>query len=233
MSAIRKNIAIFAFSLVISMLPIYLLAMNMGWGANYSTLISAGFGAFTLLLGLITYSIQYRRHKAAFEEKQKSPDEISPHQSRIIEIDLPFDQAFDLALDALQTLDAEDIPRARVVHSKQHLKIHTAERDMGRIKAGLRAKTMGIQDIVDFSRIEIQLQRIDGDTTRLRIDSQPTNPLEAFDMGRHTHYVNHLAVTIRKESHYSSATQRLADDSTMPDMSDDPSALESDHGQIR
>lgn len=85
---------------------------------------------------------------------------------------------------------------------------------MGRIEAGLRAKTIGVQDIVDFSRVNIQLQRLDGATTQIHINSRPNILGEVYDMGRHTHYVNQIALYLRQQSQQYTAENNLGDDFT-------------------
>jgi len=210
MSRIQKNVSVFAFAIVFTFIAMYLLFSATWAGAAGGLLAASVMSGFTLILGLISLAIQYQRQKTAFASKQKSTDDMDAHQTRSIEIDLAFDDAFDLAMKALHTLDGDAVPVTFTgIASKQTLNIHTKNRDIGRIEAGLRAKTAGIQDFVDFSRIEIQLQRLDDHTTRLQIDSRPTNPLEGFDLGRHTHYVNHLALSIRQMSHEAQATSRL------------------------
>lgn len=229
MSRIQKNTALFAGAIVLTFIAMYVQLMLVGWGTTASTAIAGGFAAFTLLLGLLVYGIQHQRHKAAFQHKQKATDNTDVKQSRTVEIDLPLSDAFDLALDALHSLDGEYIPKTLLgIRSRQILKIHHTDRDIGHIKAGLRAKTIGIPDIVDFSRIEIHLQRIDDHTTRLRIDSQPTNPLEVYDMARHTHYVNHLAVYLRRESDLQRASTRLEDEFIVDDGVDSDSPPQAD-----
>lgn len=213
MRRMQLNLVVFLIALVFTFISQYYLALAVGWGVNASTVIAAGFAGGTLLLGLLSYGIQYQRNKAAFARKQKIADNTDTEQSSTIEIDVPFAQAFDLALDALHSLDGEDIPsRLLLIRSKQTIKIHQMDREIGRIQAGLRARTIGLQDIVDFSRIEIQLQRIDADTTRIRIDSRPTMPLEVYDLARHMHYVNHLALHLREASERLNPTHDLDDD---------------------
>lgn len=214
MSNIQKNISVFSFAIIFTFIAMYLMFSATWVGAAGGLLAASFMSGLTLILGLITMAIQHQRNKNAFSNKQKTVDDMEVEQSRTIEIDLPFSMAFDIAIEALETLDGENIPKTLTgIPSKQAVKIHKADSGIGRIEAGLRAKTVGIQDFLDFSRIDIQLQRIDKNTTRLQIESRPSSSLEMYDLGRHTHYVNHLALTIRKVSQDYSAEENLGEKS--------------------
>lgn len=214
MSKVRKQFSIFAFSILFTFIVLFLMFTVTTGSASGGLLVASIMASLTLILGTIATAIQHQRHKNAFADKQKTVDDMAVHQSRTVEIDLPFSMAFDVAMEALETLDGEPIPKTRTgLPTKQALKIHKTDSDIGRIEAGLRAKTAGIQDFLDFSRIDIQLQRIDKSTTRLQIESRPTSQLEVYDLGRHTHYVNHLALAIRKASQLSSAEENLQENS--------------------
>lgn len=224
MSQTRKNIGILTIASILTFILFFWMFSATWVGATGGLLAASFMGTLTLVLGLISYGVQYQRHKAALTSKHKSADTIESHQTRTIEIDLPFDTAFATALDALQTLDAQAIPKTTTgIPSKQSLKIHQANSDIGRIEAGLRAKTFGIQDFYDFSRIQVQLQRLDEQTTGIQIDSAPTSKLETMDLGRNTHYVNSLARTIRLASQELSAEASLVDNIADDDNHEDAS----------
>ena len=212
MSKTQKHLTVFSIVVVLTFLLMYFQFSYTQIGTTGSLLVASFMAGLTVILGLITYVIQHYRQREAYATKQKSSENMATEQSREIEIDVPFELAFDMVLAALDTLNKQPIPKTLTgIPSKQILKIHQTDRRMGRIKAGLRAKTIGIQDIIDFSRIEIQLQRLDSQSTRIKIDSRPTNPLEMMDLGRHTHYVNHLALYLRKESQQQRAMRNLVD----------------------
>ncbi len=222
MSRIQRHTTLFAIMVILTFLVMYAQGMLIGGGVAVSTLVAGGFAGITLILGVLALAIQHHRHQAAFQQKQKAGDQTDVHQARTVEIDVVFEMAFDMAMDALQELDGIDIPQSKVfIRSKQRLKIHTEDRDTGRIEAGLRAKTIGIQDVTDFSKVTIQLQRLDTQTTRLHIESKPANPLEVYDMGRHMHYVNQLALTLRKASQQANATSRLGEAHQSDELSGD------------
>ncbi|GAB5491141.1 MAG: hypothetical protein Phog2KO_13560 [Phototrophicaceae bacterium] len=208
MSQIRKNISVMSLAIIFTFIAFYLM-FSATWAGTAGGLLAGSFMAgLTLVLGLISFAIQYQRHQSSINSKQKSVDKGSVQQTRTIEIDMPFEEAFTLALEALETLDGEAIPKTITgIPSKQSLKIQKSDLTIGRIEAGLRAKTFGIQDFTSFSRVTVQLQRLDNQTTRLQIDSAPTSQLDTLDFGRHAHYVNTLALYMRQAS----ATQHLED----------------------
>lgn len=199
MSKVRNHIAFTATLLITSAFMVFMWMMQLGLGMAISAGVVSTFVLVTLLLALATGYIQLERNQAAFNQKQKTGASLATHQTRTIELDIPFEQAFALALDALQNLDEQAIPKSLLFfQSRQKLKVHYRNPEMGRIEAGLRAKTLGIPDIMDFSKINVQLQRLDASTTQVLIESDTTNPLEFVDMARHTHYVNQLAVQMRQ-----------------------------------
>lgn len=223
MSNVQRNIGVFIGTIIATFLMMYLLFSATWIGTAGALAVASFMAALTLILGLISTGVMYQRSKAALKSKQKTSDQMATHQTRTIEIDGSLDLAFDMALSALNTLDDVTIPKTRSgLPTKQAIKIHKSDSKIGRIEAGVQAKTFGVRDRVDFSRIEIQLQRIDANTTRILIDSKPTSSLEMFDLGRHTHYVNHLALEIRQMAHAQAAISQLSD-ATIEIQSDDNS----------
>lgn len=211
MSHIQKNISVFVVMIVISFLALYLSFSATWMGAVGGLIMASGMSLFTLVLGIAVLGIQYYRNQKAYEQKQKADASRQPHQSQSIEFDLSQQQAFDLVMQALNTLDGADIPHTVTgIPSQQQLKIYEADIDKGHIKAGLRAKTIGIQDVIDFSKIEILIESTHDQMTRLKIDSYTTNPLEVYDFGRHIDYVNQIIVFVRQ----SVATDNLSQHST-------------------
>jgi len=231
MTRLRNNITFFVLMLIFGFLAWYAQLMWIGFGTTISLSVATGVTVATLLLGLLAYAFQSYRHQNALTHKQKQSEQSSADETRIIEIDLPFEHAYNVAMNILQQLDSQKIPQANLFQSNQVLKIHKQDKHMGRIEAGLRAKTIGIRDVTDFTRITMQLQRLSDNVTRIQIEANTTNPLEAFDMGRHTHYVNFLAKGIRQASadevSINDSVTRLSDeisslvDNDMLDLTDD------------
>jgi hypothetical protein len=186
--------------------------------------IGAAFAMFVMTEAVVGMGFAYRYflQQRALQGKKRSDEKATAHQERTFEIDLPYDQAFDLANDALKTLDGERVPIPDdplitlefPIRRRQHLRIRNTNRQTGIIQAGLRANLMGIKDITDFSEIEIRLQAMDETTTKVHVSSGPNHFLELLDLGKNTHYVNTLSKYLRRESQDHQAAASLNDDST-------------------
>ncbi|MGJ3240270.1 MAG: hypothetical protein ACFE0Q_16305 [Anaerolineae bacterium] len=176
--------------------------------------LTLAWGALSTMLIFASYYMRMQQHKRAFAGKKQATDNLEAQQQRTIEIDLPMTMAFDLAFDALHMLHEQEIPAesflVNIPGRKQLLTIHEEDREVGVIKAGLRTKTLGIADPAEFSKIEIRLQRLDANTTTIRIDSQATWVDQKLDLGKNLHYVNQLALHIRRESQHAGAEARLS-----------------------
>lgn len=175
-----------------------------------------------LTAALATASYRYRGHlqRKAFTGKKQADESLSSRQERSIEIDMPYGAAFDLALEAVQTLHKQAVPQPEDdsllmrletwVPRKQLLRIHEQDREAGTIHAGLRSKVFGLDNVMDFSRIDLQLEEVDSATTRIIISSKPAMLGEYYDLGKNLHYVNLLAKYMRYHSHQMSAEERLS-----------------------
>ncbi|MGB1285640.1 MAG: hypothetical protein ACPG7F_03815 [Aggregatilineales bacterium] len=177
----------------------------------------------TIALSAASYGFAEFQQRRAFSGKKMAADTTQAHQQRTIEIDLPMGIAFDLALEALQTLDNQKVPMpdtsvTKHLPRKQRLALKETDREMGIIRAGLRLKLPGITDPMAFSQLAIHLQHIDAHSSRIRIESKATSFVDDYDMGKNLHYVNELARYIRRESQQHNAALRLqsdADDAVM------------------
>lgn len=222
MSRIRKSIIIISAMTIIIFLLFFAQMLFTGVGIGNSLLFASVMGALMLVVGAMTYGYREFLQRRAFSGKKLDSDTLDAEQKRTVEIDLPFDAAFNLTLDALKTLDDKNIPlpddilvkMESILPRKQILKIHEIDREMGNIRAGIRGKTMGLADFWDFSRIDIQLQRIDSQTTRIRIESKNNIPGEVYDLGKNLHYVNELALYLRRESQHMSAEAHLQENNS-------------------
>ncbi len=196
-----------AFTLIVSLFFLWIV-LSLGITLQTSLMLTAVWGSFTGLLVASGYVSRAYLQRRAFEGKKQAATNITAHQQRTIEIDLPFDAAFDLTLEALKTLDKQPIPTAadpliqarQWIPRQQILRLEKTNREIGSIRAGLRAKQLRIVDAIDFSKLDIQLQRLDAQTTRIHIESQPASIFDFYDMGKNLHYVNHLALYLRRES---------------------------------
>jgi hypothetical protein len=195
----------FVAGIVFNLVFFFVFMMSIGAGVANSLLVSGGLALFTLVGGLLAYSVQARRHHKALEQKFKhrANDEDISAPSRTIEIDMPLSKALVLAERAVHNLDNLPTPRSTYgLPTRQRVVMRDVEdeKTAGVIEAGLRIQVLGVRDPMDFTRLTIELVALDATTTKLTIESRSTNPLEAYDMGRNLHYVNDLAQTIRRES---------------------------------
>lgn len=111
MAKIQNTVQMMTVFIAMSSVILFLLMMQVGWGLTISMAVALVFAAITAILATGTQYIQHQRHLAAFEQKRKVADNTDTHQSRTVEIDMPFEQAFNSALDALQLLDGDTIPK--------------------------------------------------------------------------------------------------------------------------
>lgn len=215
----RKTFIYVSIMALITFVLFFAQMLFVGAGVTMSLAAAALMAVLTGMLGAASYGYREFLQRRAFSGKKQVSDNLEAHQTRTVEIDMPFDKAFDLTLDALKMLDDKQLPlpddilvkMESILPRKQHLKIRETDREMGTIQAGLRGKTLGLPDFWDFSKINIQLQRLDNQTTRIRIESQNNIPNEIYDLGKNLHYVNEIALFLRRESQQIDAESRLAD----------------------
>lgn len=218
MAKVNKNVTLSIAILLIQSPIIFLLLFNLGLPLLTTLLLTLGFLGLNSLFLVITFIYRSNLQKRAFAGKKQAGTDTSSHQKRTVEIDLLFDEAYDLALDALQSLDDKHMPVAddpliKVenlgIQRKQRVVIKEDDREMGVIKARFHAGIFGRKDPIAFSKTEIRLQRIDTQTTRISIESQPNGIVDEFDMGKNLHYVNHMALYLRSQSQHTQAESRL------------------------
>jgi hypothetical protein len=217
----RKILTIFGIQAAL----FFSLMMGMMWflGADWYWIMVISLGYMGLGLGLSGLSFLYVRHlnKQAFEQKLKMGTEEEVIQTKLVEIDVPRDEAFDLCLEALKTLDNIPIPlpdikglgfiRAinGISRSRLKLRINQTQGHLGIIEARLRVKSFGfMSDPWDTFIITIKIEAIDADTSRVTIESRPRVPTVVFDFGMDLHFVNQIALFLRQES---SRNERLVD----------------------
>lgn len=207
------------FSTLLVTMVFFVLMLSQGAPLSVTLTGTAVLGVLTAGLTTVSYAYKAFLQRRAFAGKKQAGQSIENHQQRTVEIDVSIDVAFDLALDALKTLDKQRVPvpddmlvkMEMLMPRTQHLKIRDADRVNGIIDAGLRASTLKIPEFIDFSRINIQLEKINNNTTRIHIESRANTVFDTYDMGKNMHYVNQLALYLRKESQHLSAESRLQD----------------------
>jgi hypothetical protein len=201
----------------------FMMGMMLFLGAPWywMLMISAAYMGFGLGLSGLSFLYTQRMNKLAFEQKLKTGMEEEVIQTKVVEIDVPRHEAFDLSLEALKTLDNIPYPLPdikglgwarfmnKMAHAKLQLKLKEAERSSGEIHARLKGKSFGFMtDPWDTFIITITIDAIDADTSRVTIESRPRVPTVVFDFGMDLHFVNQITLFLRQES---SRSGRLGD----------------------
>ena len=206
------------FSILIFAL-FFLQMLWLGQTVGVSLFFASIMAILTAGLAIMSHAYKGFLQRRSFAGKKQSSRSVSNHQQRTVEIDMPMDQAFDLTLDALQTLDKKPVPvpddflikMESILPRKQVVKIRETDREQGLIIAGLKGKTLGLPDFIDFSRITIRLTKIDSQTTQVHVDSKANTIFDMYDLGKNLHYVNEIALYLRRESQQMQAESRLSD----------------------
>jgi hypothetical protein len=204
------------FSLAIFIL-FFLQMLWIGQTLALSLFFASIMGLMTADMATMSYAYKAYLQRRSFSGKKQSSQSMSNHQQRTVEIDVPMNVAFDMAHDALKTLDNKPVPvpddllvkLESILPRKQYVKIRESDKAFGIIRAGLKPKTLGLPNLIDFSKIEIRLRAIDSQTTQIHIESKGNNFFDMYDLGKNLHYVNEIALHLRRESQQESASSRL------------------------
>ncbi len=197
----------------------FLQMLFLGQTIGVSLFFSSIMGLLTAGLATMSYAYKGFLQRRSFAGKKQSDQSISNHQQRTVEIDLPMNTAFDLSMDALKIFDGKPVPvpddwlvkLESILPRKQFLNIRESDKNQGIIRAGLKSKTLGLPNFIDFSRIDIGLEKIDAHTTRIHIESKANTFIDMYDLGKNLHYVNEIALYLRRESQQMQAESRLSD----------------------
>ncbi len=148
-----------------------------------SLLVSLGiglaFGSFLLLTNLIYLKRMERKYG-------RSPELLKCHHTRELEIDMPYDEAFDLCIKAVKSLKC---------------KIREENRNLGKIIA-IKPTKVPLDWIFNQDLITIELRRLDG-RTKIRISSQlyPHPPTEYYvDYGSNLENVEKIVDMLLKHA---------------------------------
>ena len=241
MAQTQTQVKFIAFFTIIISLLFLTLMLSQGATLLISVMASLLMGGLTAVMATMSYVYKGFLQRRSFSGKKVSSQSISNHQQATVEIDASFDVAFDLAMDALQTLNKQRVPvpddilvkMDMILPRTQHLKIRTSNKADGFIEAGLRGRALGIPEFIDFSRIMIRLEKVDSQTTRVHIESKGHTMMDMYDFGKNLHYVNQIALYLRKESQQSVAESRLSvsQSDEIEDMNGDDESQESASNQ--
>lgn len=219
-SRISSKFTVFISAFVFFVILTHMLVLGQTLWVSASFALAIAFIAGGL--SKISYSYKEFLQRRAFTGKKQAYEAQGNHQTRTVEIDLPLAQAFDLSMEALQTLDDQRLPVSddvfvrleMMIPRKQRLHIRNSDKASGVIQAGLRARTLYIPEYIDFSRIQIRLEAVDKYTTRVHIESRANTVFDTYDLGKNLHYVNTIALYLRRESQQLEAGLRLGDSAT-------------------
>lgn len=157
-------------------------ALEEGEGAPAAAVV---FGFLLMLLagfGRLVHWLSTRGRSA--EEATAAPryGAMAVHQTRALELQLPYDQTFDLCLAALSSV------RGAVV--KEH------DRAVGKVvaKTGLMGRSNG-------ELLEIDVTRVDADKTRVNVSSRPRWSITIFDFtGKNLENVERITAFLSREN---------------------------------
>jgi hypothetical protein len=147
-----------------------------------------------VVLGLIIAGIFGTLQIRSMKGKKKADETYAVNQEREMEIDLPFDRALELTRTAVLSISGATI-----------MKEYSPEEGAVVIGArtGLNWETYG-------EKIGLYLERIDADTTLLRVESRPRLRTTLIDYGRNLHNVNAISLYVREHTasdHLQTVTQ--------------------------
>ena len=115
----------------------------------------------------------------------KSPELLKCHHTRDLEMDIPYDEAFDLCLEAVKSLKC---------------KITEANRNFGKI-VGIKPTKIPLDWVFNQDLITIELRRTDDERIGIKISSQlyPHPPGEYYvDYGSNLENVERIADLLKK-----------------------------------
>ena len=173
-----------------------LMALAMGAATFGSALrLGMGFAGMMLPIYALEFGVLWYFHPRATRGKSKDGSS-SVEQQRSVEIDLPYDAAFDLAQEAVTALTGT---RLKVIGGdKIKARVKQADRRTGKIEGRTRSHWWIIPSLYEEMRIDIQLERVTPDVTRVHIRSQPRMSTVVFDFGYSLNNVNGIAHYLRR-----------------------------------
>jgi hypothetical protein len=152
-----------------------------------------------IILGVVIAAVFGTLQVRSMEGKKKADHSYAVHQTREIEIDLPFDEAVVLAKAAVQSINGTSILK----ETSPHEGVATIA-----ARTGLNWETYG-------EKINLHLERIDADTTLLRIESRPRLRTTLIDYGRNLHNVNTISLYLREHTASDSLSRETTPDETV------------------
>lgn len=196
---------------------IFMLPMALLWIASVIVLGLPPYVLLPLLLPIgILLPVMYLLHRRSFRHKAKDPSNTSVEQARSVEVDLPFADAYDLCMVALDSLNGTELRLMGLKHKlRTRIDRKASSRQTGRIIAGTRSRWLIFRNFYDDMRITIQLSPLDANTTRIHIQSAPTLGTAFIDFGYSLHNVNAIAHYLRRQNAALTHADRLNEASSV------------------
>lgn len=152
----------------------------------------------------------YWLHQRSFQGKAKAKGNTSVEQVRSVEVDLPLDQAYDLAEEAVNSLTGTELPMLVVNYTlRAKIRHKASSRAERRLIATTRTRWGILSSLYDEMRIAIHLTPVDANTTRIEIKSEPRLPTALVDFAHSLHNVNVVAHYLRRENARLTRADRL------------------------
>jgi hypothetical protein len=151
-------------------------------------------------------------HKRAFKGKSKDSN-TSPRQSKTIEIDLPYQEAFELCQEGIQAITGSKVRAMGFTHTIK-ARIKKADAVTGKIIGKTRAWLWIIPGFYEDMRITLNLEQTAPGVTRIHIDNRPVLPSVVFDWGYGLNNVNVVALYLRQQAYLHNAESHLVESSS-------------------
>jgi uncharacterized membrane protein len=166
---------------------------------------------FVLAMSLISVPIGLYFHRRAIDKHNKAKaGNYDLRQESSVEVDMPYHQALDTAVEAVNAITGTKY-RVTGVSYTIAAKVHEVDRALGTIKAGTKQYWRSLGSLWDDNRINIRVEQINAQTSRIMINSKPTNPLQLTDYGYTLNNINTIMHYLRQASAEDNAVNHLSE----------------------
>lgn len=199
--------------------------LYVAYGSLGVSLVSfAIFGVFMFLMSIISIPMgRYFHHREINKYNKAKVGNYDLRQENSVEVDLPYHQALNAAEEAINAITGSKLQMMGFTYTTT-AKVHEVNSVEGTIKAGTKIYWRGIPaNFMDDIRINIWVEQINSQTSRVIIDSKPSNPMQIFDYGYTLNNINTIMRYLRQASTEESAINHLSDNT-----SDETASTDSD-----
>lgn len=186
----------------------------------YATYESAGisvvsfsiFSVFIFFLSFISVSMgSYFHHHTIDKDNKAKAGNYDLRQENIVEVDLPYHQALEMSEEAINAITGSKMKVMGFTYTINS-KVHEINSSDGTIKAGTKLNWRGIpMNFWDDMHLNIRVEQINSQTSRVIINTKPTNPLQPFDFGYTLNNINTIMRYLRQASTEETAINHLSD----------------------